>query len=399
MKFNKWTLGLAAVGAVSLTSAVTARADGAGNLNSVQAAFAGITISGAVDTSIDVALSPTGNDFGGSPISGVPFHGVNKQDGFNLNVVELNIEKPLDESEWASGFKMQLIFGPDAVDWNPSMNSHDHDDVFGDTTSGADFAIKQAYVNLRTPVGNGIEWKIGVFDTIIGYEVFESWKNPNFTRSWGYWLEPTQHEGVLASYKFNDIISASLGVANTLSTGIGNRNSNGDFGDKFWCKTWMGSITLTAPQSMGFLAGSALYVGVVDGFAGDLGGGESAHLNLYAGAVINTPVTGLTTGIAFDYVDFDDLNTDVEYNVGLYASYKATPKLSFHGRAEYGWWEEDFGGGADFNGCWWGLTGTVQYDLWANVISRLELRYEHDSNSGFVRECGAGLYANITYVF
>lgn len=384
MKFNKWTLGLAAVGAVSLTSAVTARADGAGNLNSVQAAFAGITISGAIDTSVDVALDPTGNEFGGSPIS-VPFHGVNKQDGFNLNVVELNIEKPLDESEWASGFKVQLLFGPDAVGYNSAGG-------------GGDLGIKQAYVNLRTPVGNGIDWKIGVFDTIIGYEVFESWKNPNFTRSWGYALEPTEHEGVLASYKFSDVVSASVGVANTLSPGIGNRNSNGDFGDKFWCKTWMGSITLTAPQSMGFLAGSAAYVGIVNGFAGGLGGGESSQLNLYAGAVINTPVTGLTTGIAFDYVDFDDFDTDVEYNIGLYASYKATPKLSFHGRAEYGWFDFE-NGPIEGDGCWWGLTGTVQYDLWANVISRLELRYEQDSNSGFTRECGVGLYANITYVF
>ena len=31
-------------------------------------------------------------------------------------------------------------------------------------------AIRQAYMTLRTPVGNGIDWKVGVWDTIIGYE-------------------------------------------------------------------------------------------------------------------------------------------------------------------------------------------------------------------------------------
>ena len=49
MKFNKWTLGLAAIGAVSLTSA--ARADDV--TNSLMTAVASTTISGYVDTSIN----------------------------------------------------------------------------------------------------------------------------------------------------------------------------------------------------------------------------------------------------------------------------------------------------------------------------------------------------------
>ena len=54
-------------------------------------------------------------------------------------------------------------------------------------------AIERATVVIDcTPVGNGIDWKMGVFDTIIGYEVFESGNNPNFTRSYGYAIEPTQ---------------------------------------------------------------------------------------------------------------------------------------------------------------------------------------------------------------
>ena len=48
MKFNKWTLGLAAVGVVSLASA--ARADE--TMSQVQTALSNTTISGYVDTSI-----------------------------------------------------------------------------------------------------------------------------------------------------------------------------------------------------------------------------------------------------------------------------------------------------------------------------------------------------------
>ena len=54
-----------------------------------------------------------------------------------------------------------------------------------------DFAIKQAYVALRAPVGNGLDFKVGVFDSIMGYESTEAINNPNFTRSWGHTFEPS----------------------------------------------------------------------------------------------------------------------------------------------------------------------------------------------------------------
>ena len=38
----------------------------------------------------------------------------------------------------------------------------------------SDFAIRQAYVALRAPVGNGLDFKVGVFDSIIGYESVDS---------------------------------------------------------------------------------------------------------------------------------------------------------------------------------------------------------------------------------
>jgi hypothetical protein len=396
MKFNKWTLGLAAVGAVSLTSVVTAQAEnGAGNLNPIQSALNGISISGGVDTSLEFALDPSGDEFADfdHPLAGVPFRGQTKQDGFNLNVVELNIVKPLDESEWAAGFNVQLLFGPDAVGYNPSANTY-----YG-YLGFSDFSIKQAYVALRTPVGNGIDWKVGVFDTIIGYEVFESWKNPNFSRSWGYALEPTQHTGLLGTYRVNDNVSVSGGIANTLSAGINERNDIANLGDHYWAKTWLASVSLTAPDTWGSISGSSLYVGAVKGFDsfgsptdGDV---TSDRLNLYVGTVIKTPVEGLTTGLAFDHVDFNDPDENKFSNVGAYVSYKITEKMSVHGRGEYGWFSDD----DDNESCWWGLTGTLQYDLWANVISRLEIRHENNDDDAFEQNCATAVYLNLVYVF
>src|ERR1017187_5504499 len=105
MKFNKWTLGLAAVGVVSLASA--ARADE--KLNALQTALSNTTISGYVSASFNWQLTP-GSDVS-SPASYIPFQGNGssyypdgKQDGFNLDVVKLSISEPEDESPWASGY-------------------------------------------------------------------------------------------------------------------------------------------------------------------------------------------------------------------------------------------------------------------------------------------------------
>jgi len=192
MKFNQWTLGLAAVGVVSLASAVKADE----TANTVLTALSSTTLSGYVDTSIQ--WNPGTGNLNNPPYS---FGGPEKADGFNLNVVQLTLDKPLDESEWASGYHVDLWFGPDA---NALATQNG-----GATTAfvGRDFAIRQAYVALRSPVGNGIEWKVGVFDTIIGYESVAAPANPNYTRSYGQTIEPQTHTGVLASYRFNDNIS------------------------------------------------------------------------------------------------------------------------------------------------------------------------------------------------
>src|SRR5258706_1908309 len=248
MKFNKWTLGLAAVGVVSLASA--AKAEEKANL--VQTALSATTLSGYVDTSAQWNIG-TGN----GRLPDYKFGGASKADGFNLDVVQLRIEKPLDESEWAAGYRVDLWAGPDANVLNTqSINS----------VGGADFAIRQAYVALRMPLGNGLDWKIGVFDSIIGYESVESGNNPNYTRSYGHTIEPQTHTGVLASYRFNDMISASAGIANTVAgdfrtDGLGSRiNGRSNIESK---KTYMASIALTAPDNLGFLTGSTLYAGIV----------------------------------------------------------------------------------------------------------------------------------------
>src|SRR5437764_8551113 len=105
MKFEKWTIGLAAVGVVSLASAAKAEE----KMSSVMTALSSTTLSGYVDTSAQW-------NFGSGNANTPPykFGGASKADGFNLDVVQVRIERPLDEMEWATGYRVDLWAGPDA---------------------------------------------------------------------------------------------------------------------------------------------------------------------------------------------------------------------------------------------------------------------------------------------
>ncbi|HYT61662.1 MAG TPA: outer membrane beta-barrel protein [Haliangiales bacterium] len=396
MKFNKWTVGLAAGGVVSLASVVQAE-EAQKPMSQVMTAVSSTTLSGYVDTSA-IWKFGTGN----ANLPGRAFDGVGKLDGFNLNVAEIQLEKPLSEEQWAAGYRVQLLVGPDANNYNLSPTS----------TGSSDFSLKDAYVALRVPAGNGIDFKVGSFTTVVGYESFESYLDPNYSRSFGWQLEPTQHTGVLASYKATDAVSFSGGIANTWNAGVNARPTRGAAAADESEKTYMASVSITAPDSWGFLSGSAWYAGIIDGLAGN----TKDTTTLYAGGSLHTPVEGLSIGGAFDY-RFNGPNTVTVGNnwawaVAGYASFAATEKLKFNVRGDYtegsdGTFYNRLGGNlANRLGA---LTLTADYALWANVISRAELRWDHSMSGdtpygGTVPGVGVNrnavtLAANLIYKF
>jgi hypothetical protein len=365
MKFNKWTLGLAAVGAVSLTSA--ARADDV--TNSLMTAVASTTISGYVDTSVNWTPG-TGNAL----VPGYAYNAASKTDGFNLNSVKITLQKAEDETEWASGYDVDVFAGPDSG-------------ALGTTGGGFGANIKQAYVTLRTPIGTGIDWKLGLWDTIIGYESTEDPNNPNYTRSYGYTIEPTSHTGLNATYKINDMASVTLGIANVAQTAF--VNSRSPLAES--SKTYMGALSLTAPTNWGSFSGSSFYVGFINGF--DANAGNNSQ-NLYVGSTINTPMSELKIGLSYDYFyvrqgyltgatpGFGTAVGNVPQSwanaVDFYSTYQATDKLSLNSRVEYFWQSNVTGpvGGANKV---FAITETIEYDLWKNVMSRIELRWDHQA--------------------
>jgi hypothetical protein len=361
MKFNKWTLGLAAVGAVSLASA--ARADEA-TLAPLNTALSNTTISGYVD--IAAQWNPGTTTTAGQPVGLNP----SKVDNFSINCVTISLDKPLDESAWAAGYHIDINAGSDAI---TPLN-----------TASA-LGIRQGYVALRTPVGNGIDWKVGLWDGVTGYEANTGYLNPNYTRSYGYLVNPASEAGIIGSYRIIDEISVQLGMANRVS----------GYAVELASHDYIAALALTAPDSFGFLKGSVVNLQTVQTF--DNGGVNNYNVN----ATLNTPVTGLKLGFSYDVVQTLQPGGGDGNIFGLYACYQATDKLGLNLRGEYVN-ASDFGWFAG-NGKGYEVTATLQYDLWANVVSRLEFRWDHtDSGDGLNSNNQADAYllaANFVYKF
>jgi len=370
MKFNKWTLGLAAVGAVSMTSAVRAS-------EPLNTALSSTTISGYIDVGAQYNAGNVGNS-GNEQVTDVPAGtSSDKVDSFSLNTFDIAIDKPQDDSPWAAGYHGELEFGQDLVDSG-----------YG---SGDFSTVRQAYVVVRTPVGNGIDWKFGVMDNIIGYESNTDGANPNYTRSIGYEYLPTTLVGMIGAYKVCEEITVQAGLAENWTGNSSNIGSD-RAATSVSSKSFAGAIALTAPDSWGWAKGATLNLG--------------ALLNIYKGGVNNfnasltipTPVSALKVGAAFDvYSDADSNSFDNPHNnsgwiAGLYGTFQATDKLSLNLRGEY--YDFSDGEGPYYNdeihpdnGLGEEVTATLQYNLWANVISRVEFRWDHvDQGNAF----GAG---------
>jgi hypothetical protein len=295
----------------------------------------------------------------------------NKQDGFNLNVVEVRLANPPTVEGWSSGYVVALLFGPDA-------------NTIGTTSIGAmprDLAIREAYLSLRAPLGNGVILKLGVFNAPIGYETFEAGANPNYSRAFAYPLEPTDLTGAQASYDLNDSLTAIAGIADR-----GDINSINASSGLPWVDSYFLTLTFTAPKSAGFLEGATLSGTLLDSGITSKSvhkmntEGDRNPINYYVGATVPAPIRGFTIGAALDYRANALFNGSYENAGDLYLVYQATRKLQLANRSEYA-----SGSAGAFgvvpayphhNVRLFGETFTAGYSLWANTVTRLELRWD-----------------------
>jgi hypothetical protein len=390
---------LLSAGIVSIPAVMLADDAPAPAPSTVLTALSATTLSGYVDTT---AVWKFGT--GDANMPGRVYDGPDVQDGFNLNVVSLTLDRPPDADAWSAGYHIQMLMGPGAMKRGTGLIS----------SPSTEFAFNEAYINLHVPLCNGLEFHVGQFGTFNGYEAYDSYKNPNWSRSYGFFNETSAHTGIAAFYKVADWLTVQAGVGN-----VGPFNSQVDAKSHIEsAKAYLAMFTLTAPDSWGWMKGASLSAGYTTG----PNVSNNQHVDQwYAGGTLPLPITGLSLGIAYDYTG--DIGGYLGLPSGgyanataLYIMYQATEKLKINTRLDYtsatrGWYYSPFTGttGHSGNDQLGSLTVTADYSLWKNVVSRVEFRWDrsfdgtgpfggtvvgvpHDQNA-------ASLALNIVYIF
>jgi len=136
---------------------------------------------------------------------------------FTFDDFKLALEKPItaNPTNWAVGYRADLIFGEDA--------SVIHSSGFN---LGNDGDLEQAFIDVNVPVGNGLKVIIGKTVTLMGVEVIEQVSNPNFSEGNQFlFVENFTQTGVQLAYQWNDKIDTEFVVFNGWDQLPDNNNS------------------------------------------------------------------------------------------------------------------------------------------------------------------------------
>jgi len=369
MKMNKWTMALAAAGVVSLSSVAQAQEAVAG----AEAEAASGTLTGYVSTSYTMVkdgVAPAGY-----------WNANANSNQYALDVVDLKWASAQGGGEYASGYTVELWAGPNAS----AIGT-------GDNAAQGTVELMQANIDLRVPVGSGLNLKVGYFGTVVGAETFNYNDNAFYSRSFGFQVEPTHHTGILASYQVSEDLAVKFGVANdTTDNAVNAGGAAQNRGTAL-----LANIQYTLPDSLGPLGGASFEYGVVAG-AGTGTGETDTH---YFGLALPVPgVEGLTYQLALDIVERDGALAG-DSVVGHYLSYGLNDKMTLNVRYETGNINQTAGNTPSFaNGQLDGLeslTIGLDYKLWENVTSRVEWRM--DDADGAIDDQET-LAVNLIYTF
>ena len=364
MKMNKWTMGLAAAGVVTLSSVAQAQDAAAG----AEALAASTTLSGYVST---------GYKYANSASTGYFRAGENRY-SFSLDVVDLKLSSAQGDGAMDTGYTVELWMGPGASD----IGTAD-----GTALDADQLALMQANIDLRI---SGIDLKVGQFGTVVGAETYDYTSNTFYTHSFGFAVEPTHHTGVLASYTVSDDLQVSVGLANTTGP-----ETNGTSTGSGSSKTYLAAVSYTLPSGTGALAGTELYYGLVTGNAtATAGDNDDYH---YASVTLPELVANMSASVVWDHVDTGAAGTDDTNIFGLYLGYQVNDDLAVNVRYETGNVSSAVSGYSQNADGLESITVGANYKIWDNVTSRIELRNDDKDNSGTTSQ--RVVAANLIYSF
>ncbi len=407
---NKWitTLFVAALATGSALADVGAPTSTAKDLakqvdkvNYVETDVPGVKLNGYVD--VGYIYNFVGGSSGNNSILN-RFHQDSKSAGdFNVNAVKLTLEKPLsDKNELQAGFRVDAMLGEDAMTFN-NINFD----------SGNELFIEQAYVTVRAPWGNGVDFKVGRFVTWLGYEVIERPSNLNI--SYGNLFQnmiPLFHQGVSAETRFCDLVDGGLAITNGYNS-ITNSGGSGDIGQQTFdgyaieakvnVKNKAGNANI---QNSVYYSWDSSYQVVTNPGSVSYNNGNVVIYDVWGNwapkCMNDKLLLGFNTDLGYAEIDNYNKRNDTTgttwWGAALYSKYKFTNIFSLAARADYIHTDDSgvkFGDAFPTNGGGKaGSTGGFPYgfnneDLWSgtltaafDVVENLTIRTEYRVDFG-----------------
>jgi hypothetical protein len=130
---------------------------------------------------------------------------------FMAHLAQINFERPADAGGSLldrAGFRARLNFGLDARVTRARSN-------YQTGTVNDEIDFQELFAEYILPVGNGLKIQFGKINTLIGYEVINSWENANFSRSFMFGTgQAFTTTGVRFTYTFSPLVTAAFGVVN-----------------------------------------------------------------------------------------------------------------------------------------------------------------------------------------
>jgi len=311
--------------------------------------------------------------------------------GWTFNAAELSVKKDPSET-YRLGWGIVLTAGLDSQK-NHSLGifrSADDGGPFFRNTPKYDLA--EAYVSYLVPAGDGLTLKAGKWATLVGYEVYESPKNLNFSRSLLYTLgTPYFHTGLLASYPVAKWLTVSAGFDNGWDNAD---NNNGHL-------RAIGSFAFTPIDKLS--ATVSYHVGPEQNRNQMRGGVNNRWI--VDTTLLYTGIDRWTFALNFDVAGEEDdpalvgtrRDADSRWGgVAGYVAYDWTKALRTALRAEYFADPQSVRSSetvaAGLNTRLWEVTATLEYKIWRGLVGRLEYRHDEANRKAFsVRDSGGVL--------
>jgi hypothetical protein len=368
--------------------------------NFVETAQKGVKLSGYVDTGYSYNFTGAGT----SDVAGRMGSDTAARGDFNMYAVKIALEKALtSENKAQAGFRTDVMLGEDAK-YLKDRNTQNN--LTNDQQNSNDLFLEQAYVEIRAPVGNGWDFKVGKFVSILGYEVIERPANMNTTYGLLWQEMPLYYTGVLSSYKFDDYLDAKLGVVNGSQTD--NNTSTSGEGDGV---ALLAALNVTAPGGNANWSNNFQYSSNNDNNTVNSGGVNGSTSNGVENGSSGTGYTFIYNSwgnwapkfandkllLAFNSLlgtsstnDNDQVGTQAGstwFGAGAYAKYQFNDWFSLCSRGEYLGGNNPskiVGGAGAYNGTGlslWEYTITAGFNVIDNLLIRAEYRLDWGNNS------------------